>query len=148
MKYFFILFSSFIFSQTIENVSIKYDVIYYKININKVENYNELLSKNPKLEIFENRGIGKNIKCNCKEGAFFINEEMNFEFTINDNFIEVFNIRFKNSIQINIGAASTSNSENSLEFYAIKNNGELKKNKQFIKNYKCLEDYFLKTFIF
>lgn len=142
---FFILVSIYSFSQ---NPSIKYNIIHFDIPITNNEALADVLENHPNIEKkSENKYFFSKGKVNnCKNTSWFLsNENVYFDIKITDK-IEIYNIRFENSIQINLGYASTSRMENSLENYSIKNNGELRKNSTFIKNYECLESFFKSTF--
>lgn len=145
INYLFLLICYISTAQT-ENISIKYNTIYFTETIKTDSTYLSRLSENPKIKLDGNKGIFNNAECKCDDVSFFITEEMNFEFKIKENIVEIYNIRFKNSIQFGTGNFSTNNNQNSLEFYAIKNDGTLRQNNLFKKNYKCLSDFFKNTF--
>jgi hypothetical protein len=145
MKYLLLLICSISFAQT-ENISIKHNTIYFTEKINSDSFYISKLSDHPKIQLNSNKGFFKNAECKCPGTSSFISEEMDFDFTIKENSVEVYNIRFKNSIQVNLGGVSTSNNENSLEYYAIKNDGTLRQNNTFKNNYECLSNFFKSVF--
>ncbi len=144
MKYILLLFCCISFAQ--ENVSIKYNTIYFTENIKNDSTYISRLSENPKVTINGNKGYFKNAECKCNGVSFFISEEMNFDFNIKETTVEIYNIRFKNSVEVGFGNISTNKNENSLEYYALKNDGTLRNNKQFKKNYECLSKFFKSVF--
>lgn len=145
MKYLLLLICSISFAQN-QNISVKYNTIYFTETIKNDSTYISRLSENPKIQINGNKGFFKNAECKCIGVSFFITEEMDFDFTIKENTIEIYNIRFNNSIQIGFGGVSSSKNENSLEFYAIKNDGTIRQNNQFKKNYECLSQFFKSVF--
>lgn len=146
MKYLLLLICSISFAQT-ENISIRHNTIYFTEKINIDSLYNSKLTDHPKIQLNGNKGFFKNAECKCPGTSFFISEEMNFDFIIKENTVEIYNIRFNNSIQIGFEGISTSKYENSLEFYAIKNDGTLRQNGTFKKNYECLSNFFKSVFI-
>jgi hypothetical protein len=141
---FLILFPILVASQ---NPIIKYNIIHFEIPITNISNLEDALENHPNIEKkSDNKYFFSRSKVNKREnGSWFLtNEEIYFDIKITDR-IEVYNIRFSNSIQINLGYASTSMNEKSLETYAVKNNGELRMNKTFTKNYECLHNFFKET---
>lgn len=145
MKYFLLLICSISFAQT-ENISIRHNTIYFTEKINIDSLYISKLTDHPKIQLNGNKGFFKNAECKCPGTSFFISEEMDFDFIIKENTVEIYNIRFNNSIQIGFEGISTSKYENSLEFYAIKNDGTLRQNGTFKKNYECLANFFKNVF--
>lgn len=145
MKYLFLFICSISFAQT-ENISVKHNTIYFTETINNDSTYLSKLSENPKIEIIGNKGFFKNAECKCSGTSIFMRDEFSFEFQIKNNIVEIFNIRFKNSTQLELYGIRSDNEENSLEYYAIKNDGTIRQNNQFKKNYECLSQFFKSVF--
>jgi hypothetical protein len=140
---FLILFPIFVAAQ---NPTIKYNIIHFEIPITNISNLEDALENHPNIEKkSDNKYFFSRSKAKCKGVSMFISEEeIFFEIKITDK-IEVYNIRFTSSIQINLGYVSSSSNEKSLETYAVKNNGELRMNNMFLKNYECLHNFFKET---
>jgi hypothetical protein len=146
MKLFLLFFASISFAQ-IENISVKFNTIYFTENIKNDSTYISRLSENPKISIAGKKGSFKNAKCNCKGSSIFMRDEFNFDFNIKDNIVEIFNIRFTNSIQMEMNGVRTTKKESPLELYALKNDNTIRDGGIFGKNFKCLNDYFQQIFI-
>jgi hypothetical protein len=145
MKYLLLLICSISFAQT-ENISIKHNTIYFTEKINSDSSYISKLSDHPKIQLNGNKGFFKNAECKCPGTSIFMNDEFNFEFSIKENIIEIYNIRFQNSTQIELYGVRTDSKESSIESLAIKNDGTLRQNGTFKKNYECLSNFFKSVF--
>lgn len=145
MKYLLLLFFGISFSQT-ENISVKFNTIYFTQVIKNDSTYISKLTENPKINITGNKGNFKNAKCSCKGNSIFMRDGFNFDFSIKDNTVEIFNIRFINSTQWELYGTKTSSLETSLEDYALKNDNTLRDGSIFLKNYKCFNEYFQNIF--
>ena len=145
MKYLLLFIFGISFGQ-VENTSVKYNTIYFTESIKNDSTYISKLTENPKIIITGNKGIFKNAKCNCKGNSIFMRDEFNFEFTIKDNLVEIYNVRFINSTQWELNGVKTSSLETSLESYALKKDNTLRDGAIFLKNYKCLNDFFKEIF--
>lgn len=143
-----LLISNITFSQQ-TNFRVENNTIFWSINNDKI-NF-EALNKHPKITFTEEKkGFFQNAKSKCPGSSIFMREEFNFDFRIsNENNtikIEVYNIRFKNSIQTNLYGVSTSNSDAPFENYALKNDNTLRTNNTFKKNFECLHSFFKEVF--
>jgi hypothetical protein len=145
MKYFFLLICSISFAQT-ENISIKHNTIYFTEKISNNDTYISKLSDHPKIQLNVNKGFFKNAECKCPGTSIFMRDEFTFEFQIKENSVEIYNIRFQNSTQIELYGVRTDSKETSLETLAIKNDGTLRQNSTFKKNYECLSNFFKSVF--
>lgn len=146
MKHLLLLICSISFAQT-ENISIKYNTIYFTENIKIDSSYISKLTDHPKIQLSGNKGFFKNAECKCPGTSIFMNDEFSFEFQIKENEVEIYNVRFQNSSQIELYGVRTDAKESSLESFAIKNDGTLRQNATFKKNYECLSNFFKSVFI-
>jgi hypothetical protein len=145
MKYLLLLICSISFGQ-MENISIKHNTIYFTEKISTDSTYLLKLSDHPKIQLNGNKGFFKNAECKCPGTSIFMRDEFNFEFSIKENIIEIYNIRFQNSTQIELYGVRTDSKESSIESLAIKNDGTLRQNGTFKKNYECLSNFFKSVF--
>lgn len=145
MKVIFLFFVILSFGQS-ENISVKYNTIYFTENVKKDSTYISKLIENPKITLTGNKGSFKNAKCSCKGASIFMRDEFNFDFNIKDNSVEVYNIRFINSSQWELNGVRTTKEESSLELYALKNDNTIRYSGIFVKNFKCLNDFFQQIF--
>lgn len=145
MKYLFLLICSISFAQT-ENISIKHNTIYFTEKISNDSTYLSKLTDHPKIQLNGNKGFFKNAECKCPGTSIFMRDEFNFEFSIKENIVEIYNIRFQNSSQIELYGVRTDAKESSIESLAIKNDGTLRQNGTFKKNYECLSNFFKSVF--
>lgn len=145
MKYLLLLICSISFAQN-QNISVKYNTIYFTETIKNDSTYISRLSENPKIQINGNKGFFKNAECKCSGTSIFMRDEFNFEFQIKENKVEIYNIRFQNSIQIEIYGVRSDSKESSFESLALKDDGTLRQNGTFKKNYECLSQYFKSVF--
>jgi hypothetical protein len=145
MKYLLFFICSISFAQS-QNISVKYNTIYFTENIKKDSSYISRLLENPKIEFNSNKWFFKNAECKCPGTSIFMRDEFTFEFQIKENSVEIYNIRFQNSTQIELYGVRTDSKETSLETLAIKNDGTLRQNGIFKKNYECLSQFFKSVF--
>lgn len=145
MKYLLLLICSISFAQN-QNISVKYNTIYFTETIKNDSTYISRLSENPKIQINGNKGFFKNAECKCSGTSIFMRDEFNFEFQIKENKVEIYNIRFQNSMQIEIYGVRSDSKESSLESLALKDDGILRQNGTFKKNYECLSQFFKSVF--
>lgn len=145
MKYLLLLICSISFAQN-QNISVKYNTIYFTETIKNDSTYILRLSENPKIQINGNKGFFKNAECKCSGTSIFMRDEFNFEFQIKDYKVEIYNIRFQNSTQIEIYGVRSDSKETSFESLAIKDDKTLIQNGTFKKNYECLSQFFKSVF--
>lgn len=135
-------------SFSIENKTI---INWEKIYVLKENEKIEDLKNNLKLKI-SNDFIGSisDNQCKCPGGSIFMDWNFNFNYKIDvkDNRyrVSISNIIFKNGMQYYYYGVTTTKDISTLEYFALKNNGEFKISFQNKANLECLDRYFTKLF--
>jgi hypothetical protein len=94
----------------------------------------------------ENCNTGK-----CKSASMFLFEDFSFNYKIENKEnrfrVTIQNIRFNNSVQLDLGGVVTDVKSNSLGDFVIRSkDGKLRKNKAVQKALECLNNYFIEIF--